>query len=468
MNTIFKICKSKLKQDNTTLHVFFSFNSKYIKDAMSNVNLSNYNVGNKISVDNYKLIFFELDESKLFLTALKMAESIAKYTEKNICIYTSSINNKYKLLILQLIAKLSYQFTKYKTIQEQRTFYIKDSPKNFKFIEDIISQINNTNINRDFQNEPSNIIYPETFINYANKLLPKHKSLNIITYDEHALKSQGFNLISSIGSSSNKKPRLMIINYKPNHKKFKTIALVGKGVCFDTGGVDLKVGNDKLFQMKSDKTGATTVITLIKYIIESNINVNIIGVIPLIENAISGSGINPGDIIKSYSGKTVEILNTDAEGRIILADAFGYLEKIKNIDYLFDMATLTGSSSLFHCHTSAVVYTTNNDIKKKIEELSESVGERIFVLPQWDEYIEYTKSNIADVKNLYYDECEKSGTFMATMFLSNFVPKYLLKKWIHLDITNSYTNHYSNGNSTILLMNLIKELVGPNTTRSSK
>jgi leucyl aminopeptidase len=452
---ILKFTKSKITLSET-LHVFLSFDSKYIKETMSNVNLSHYNVGNKISIDNYKLIFFELNENKLFLTALQMAESISKYDEKNICIYTTNIDNKYKLLILQLIVKLSYRFTKYKTIKEHRTIYIKDLPKNAKIIENIIHQINITNINRNFQNEPSNIIYPETFIQYANNLLPKkNKYLNTIVFDDNSLKKHGFNLISAMGSASSKKPRLMIINYKPN-PKYKTLALVGKGVCFDTGGVDLKTGNDKLFQMKSDKTGATTVISLIKYIIESKLNINIIGVIPLIENAISGSGLNPGDIIKSYSGKTVEILNTDAEGRIILADAFGYLEKIKNIDYLIDIATLTGSS--LHCHTSAVIYTTNKELKNKIEDLSEIVGERIIILPQWDEYIEYTKSNIADVKNLYFDDCEKSSTFMATMFLSNFVPKYLRDKWIHLDISNSYTHHYSNGNSTILLINFIKSL----------
>jgi leucyl aminopeptidase len=456
----FKFTTTSPNASLNALHVFMSFDKQYIQDVMSNVNLNDYNVGTKIALDTGKLVFLDLDKTKLFLSVKNLAEKISGYNEPHICLYMASIENKYKLIIIQLIAKFCYRFTKYKTnSMPEKTIYIKDRESNRKVIENIVQQVRIANINRDFQNEPSNVIYPETFVKYALKMLPQSKHLKKIVLNEQDLKKQGYNLLVNMGAASNKKPMLLILHYTPN-PKYKTIALVGKGVCFDTGGVNLKSSSPKFYQMKSDKTGATTVVSLLKYIMESKIPVNIIVVAPLIENAISGSGLKPGDIVKSFSGKSVEILDTDAEGRIILADAFGYLGSInKKIDYLIDIATLTGDSEHFHCDTSAAVFTSCSDLKQKIEHLSEIVGERIYTLPNWPEYVEYTKSAVADVKNLYFDDCQKSGTFMATMFLSNFVPEKLRDKWVHLDVTHSYTGHLSNGNCTILLMNLIHSLV---------
>jgi leucyl aminopeptidase len=450
---------SSRSNQNDILHVFISFDKKTLKEAMSNVNLSEYNVGTKIALDMGKIVFLEIDKSKLYLSVLKIAQTIASYNDKTICVYFSSIDNKYKIMLIQMIAKQCYRFTKYKTesSKNDKTIYFKDSYKNKEYIEKIIHQVSVANINRDFQNEPSNVIYPETFVKHALKLVPKSSKLKKWILDENDLKKQGFNLIHNMGAASAKKPRLLIMHYNLN-PKFKTIALIGKGVCFDTGGINLKPSDPKFYQMKSDKTGATTVISLLKYIMEAKLPINVVAITPLIENAISGSGLKPGDIVTSYSGKTVEILDTDAEGRIILADALGYLRNFKHIDYVFDLATLTGSAELYHCHTSAAVFTTSPELRRKMEHLSEVVGERIYMLPNWIEYTEYTKSDVADYKNLYFDECQKSGAFMATMFLMNFVPDHLKGKWMHLDITHSYTNHYSNGNTTVLLMNLIESL----------
>jgi leucyl aminopeptidase len=199
------------------------------------------------------------------------------------------------------------------------------------------------------------------------------------------------------------------------------------------------------------------VIALIKYIIESKMKINIIGLIPLINNVISGNSVLPGNIIKSYSGKTVEITNTDAEGRIIMADAFGFSETLKNVDYIIDLATLTGSAEEYHCDTSAAIYTTNLVLKDIIEKIGEEVGDRIYSLPSWPEYVADIKSNVANVKNSYYKNCKKSGAFMASMFLSYFVPEKLRDKWVHFDITHSY-DKYSNANTTILLINLLIQL----------
>ena len=413
------------------------------------------------SSDNNNL--FNLDTKAMFYSTKKAAQKIADYLEINkpheICISLSNIDNKYKLLILQLIAKQLYVFHKYRTDRTSGTdlcIYVYDDESNKNLINHIIHQINITNINRDFQNEPANIINPETFCTYAMKLLGKHKHLKINVLNNQDLQNQGFNLIYEIGKASINKPKFMNIYYIQN-PKYKTICLIGKGVCFDLGGVDIKKGDEHLVDMKADKTGGCTVIALIKYIIESKMKINIIGLIPLIENVISGNSVLPGDIIKSYSGKTVEITNTDAEGRIIMADAFGFSETLKNIDYIIDLATLTGSAEEYHCDTSAIVYTTNLDLQNIIEKLGEEVGDRIYSLPNWPEYVADIKSNVANVKNSYFKNCKKSGAFMASMFLSYFVPEKLRDKWVHFDITHRF-DKYSNGNTTILLINLLNRL----------
>ena len=428
------------------------------------ININNFVINFFTDNNDSKHLSFKLDVKAIFYSTKKAAQKIANYLEihklNEIYISLSNIDNKYKLLILQLIAKQLYVFHKYKTdtaaTSEELIIHVFDHESNKNVINHIIHQINITNINRNFQNEPSNIITPETFCTYAMKLLGKHKNLKVKILNNQDLQKQGFNLIYEMGQASVNKPKFMNIYYIQN-PKYKTICLIGKGVCFDLGGVDIKKGDEHLVYMKADKTGGCTVVSLIKYVIETKMKINIIGLIPLIENVISGNSVLPGDIIKSYSGKTVEITNTDAEGRIIMADAFGFSETLKNIDYIIDLATLTGSAEEYHCDTSAAVYTTNAFLQDMIEQLGEEVGDRIYSLPNWPEYVADIKSNVANVKNTYFKNCKKSGAFMASMFLSYFVPEKLRDKWVHFDITNSYDN-YSNGNTTILLINLLNRL----------
>jgi leucyl aminopeptidase len=211
--------------------------------------------------------------------------------------------------------------------------------------------------------------------------------------------------------------------------------------------------------MLADKSGACELVALIKYVIESKMKINIVGLIPLIENVISGESVLPGDIIKSYAGKSVEITNVDGEGRLILADSFDFSNTLKYIDYIIDLATLTGSGESYHSDTSVAIYTLNKELKNIIEEVSEEVGERVYFLPPWPEYINNVKSDKANVKNLYFDGHKGSGgAFMAAMFLSYFVPKHLHNKWAHFDIGHNYTGNLSNGTSTILMINLLKRL----------
>lgn len=444
------------------LYIFLNIgDEKGFEDLLKKYKLSSDDIGNKIKTDQGQVVFFQLDEKAMFYSTNKMAKKLANFNNRNICICLSNIDNKYKLLILQLIVKHLYSFNKYKTGKSDNTsvehIYIKDDNENKILIEDIIHQINIANINRDFQNEPANKIYPETFCTYAVNLLGKNKHLKIKILDDKDLKKQGFNLIYELGKASVNKPRFMIVNYIQN-PKYKTICLIGKGVCFDLGGANIKEGGPKLVEMKTDKVGGCTLISLIKYVIESGMKINIIGLVPLIENIISGNLVLPGDIIKSFNGKTVEITNSNAEGRAIMADAFGFSDTLKNIDYIFDMATLTSAAESYHCDTSAAIYTTNTELKNMMEDISQEVGERIYFLPPWPEYVDNVKSNVANVKNLYFEGCKNSGAFMAAIFISYFVPKHLHDKWIHFDITHSVTGNLSNGTATILLLNLLKQL----------
>lgn len=452
------------KADKNTLSIFISVDknqSTMLKKAMEQANLSESNIGTKIATTNGKVIFFELDIKSLFYSTKKMAYKLVYYNEKTIHINLSNIDNKYKLLILQLLVKHLYSFNKYKSNKKHSStenIFIKDDIENKRYIEDIIHQLNITNLNRNFQNEPANIIYPDTFCKYVVKLIGSHRNLKIKILNDSILKKQGFNLIYEMGKASVHKPRFMIAEYIQN-SNYKTICIIGKSVCFDTGGIDLKPSTDNFYQMKSDKTGGCTTASLIKYVIESKMKINIIGLFPVIENAISGNSLYPGDIVKSYGGTTVEMLNTDAEGRYIMADAFDYANTLKNIDYIIDLATLTGAAEFFHCDTSAAFFTLNNQLKKHIEITSEEVGERLYALPAWPEYMELVKSNVANVQNNNSSSCKKSGSSMAAMFLLNFVPDRLKNKWIHFDITYNYTSHLSNGNITILMMNLLKKII---------
>lgn len=260
-----------------------------------------------------------------------------------------------------------------------------------------------------------------------------------------------------MGKASKNKCRFMVIEYKHGNMD-KTFGLVGKGVTFDAGGLNIKTGSAMSYQMKSDKTGGCSVVGLIKYIAEHKLPCNVVGFVPLIENIISSDVIHAGDIVKCYNGKTVEILDTDAEGRLIMADALSYAANYK-LDYLFDLATLTGWTDLLHCDHSCSYFTMNKMLHELMYTIGEEIGERVIGLPRWPEYIVYTKSDVADYKNFKFDECRNPGGFMASVFLYNFVPDNMKDKWIHFDISNNFTSSFSNGNATLLCLHMIMKLM---------
>jgi leucyl aminopeptidase len=210
--------------------------------------------------------------------------------------------------------------------------------------------------------------------------------------------------------------------------------------------------------MHMDKEGASICIGLVDALSKSNYNNRIVCICPLVENIISNNSTKPNDIITAYNGQTVEIIDVDAEGRLILADALSYTCKIYKPDYILDFATLTGWSENINCHTSFTHFTTNEMLANSVKKYGNMYAERSYRIPAWLEYMEYITSNVADVKN-YGFECKNSDGFMASLFLMNFIPLEYRNKWIHFDIRlSSYNNTVNVADGFATFLAIIKNI----------
>jgi leucyl aminopeptidase len=309
----------------------------------------------------------------------------------------------------------------------------------------LVTLLNSLRIGSDLASKPANKLSPEQFCLETKELLPKAK---VSWLNERDMERLGFGLVLAVGKGAENPPRFLKISLKSGRPNAKTIFLVGKGVIFDSGGYNLKPGSS-MVSMKGDKTGGSVVVSIIHYFMKQGCAYNLVGIVPLVENMISHKAQKVGDIYTGYNGKTVEVLNTDAEGRLILADALAY-SSTKHPDYILDFATLTGWAQNLHCDTSYVYFTTNDQLASSVEKSGTRVGERSIRLPNWPEYKRFTKSDIADYKNVGF-ECNSDG-FMASMFLLNFVGNP--DSWIHFDITHSElkNHHFTNAAATAIDM----------------
>ncbi len=279
---------------------------------------------------------------------------------------------------------------------------------------------------RDLVNGPANVVTID-YIENICKTLAKNDKLDIKILNKSELKKEGMNLLIAVGEGANQEPRLIELKYNAG-KDLPTVCLIGKGIVFDTGGVNLKPGN-ALDDMKSDMAGAATVLGIIDTAANLKIPVNLIVVIPLAENSIGSNSYRPGDVVIGYNKKSVEIKNTDAEGRLILADALSYSDK-KNPDIIIDFATLTGSAVVALGTKIVAGFFRDASIRDKIISCSKKTGETIWELPLFEEYKELLKNDIADLSNIGNPPRE-AGTIIAALFLSEFV---INKKWVHFDI----------------------------------
>ncbi|MBU2522521.1 MAG: leucyl aminopeptidase [Proteobacteria bacterium] len=295
-----------------------------------------------------------------------------------------------------------------------------------KILKSVTTICEGTIFARDLINTPSNDKKPEQFTKIIADIAEK-ENLKIKIFDEKELKQNKFGALLAVAAGSPSKPRMIILEYNPKGAK-KTVALVGKGVTFDSGGINLKP-TGSLDEMKSDMSGAAAVAATLIALAKLKPKIRVVGVIPVVENMLSGDATRPGDIVRSYSGKTVEILNTDAEGRLILIDAISYVVEKYKPETLIDIATLTGSCVVALGEKIAGVFSSDNKLAQSIVSSGEKTYERCWHMPLPDDYKEDLKSDFADLKNIAGSKW--GGAITGALFLAEFVGD---TKWAHIDI----------------------------------
>ncbi len=325
---------------------------------------------------------------------------------------------------------------------------------------------NSINFSRYLSDLPAKELFPLSFIEIVKKeLANKNINAEVTIFDMQKLKEFGMGGIVGVGQGSNKDPYLMIIKYTPKDelKINKTIAIVGKGVTFDTGGISIKP-SEGMEDMKSDMSGAAATVSSFIGLSQLNSPYTIYAITPLAENMVDGNSIRPGDILKFYNGKTAEIKNTDAEGRLILADALAYASVIIKPDIMIDLATLTGACRIALGPVYAGLMSENNALKNNIEKAGLITGDKCWALPLESAYEINMHSDVADICNIG-TKGYKAGATMGGMFLREFVDPSIA--WAHLDIATvatdcpfkSYMNSFG---ATGFGVNLLIELLSSN------
>lgn len=332
--------------------------------------------------------------------------------------------------LLQGFCLKSYKFKNYKstkTTRKNKTITI--FSQNFKKLkadfEANLSVINGVFFARDLVWKPSNILYPKTFSEECKKLT-KH-NVKVKIFDETKLKKLGMTSLLAVGKGSSHNSYVVTMEWNGGKKNEKPLTIVGKGVCFDSGGLSLKPSKS-MEDMKWDMGGAATVSGLMKAVSIAKLNKNVFGIIGLVENMPDGNAQRPGDVIKSYSGKTIEVLNTDAEGRLVLADLLSWSEKNINPAFMIDLATLTGAMIISLGNVRAGLFTNNSKLANIIEESGERTGDKVWKMPLDEEYDKMINTEIADMKNI---GSPGAGSITAACFLKRHVEK---TPWAHLDI----------------------------------
>jgi leucyl aminopeptidase len=282
---------------------------------------------------------------------------------------------------------------------------------------------------RTVANRPANIINPGTLAVEAKKLARQTRGLSCTVFDEKQMAAKGMGGILAVGSGSKTPPRFIVVRYEPNDKRSERlpmIGLVGKAITFDSGGISIKPAAN-MDQMKLDKSGGIAVLGTMKAIAELKLPVRVLGIVPSAENMPGGASYRPGDIITTFSGKTVEVQNTDAEGRMILCDGLAYAVKEK-CDVIIDIATLTGACMVALGKYKAGLMGNDDGLIKELQDAAEKSGESVWPMPSGDEYAEEMKSKIADLKNV---GSKWGGACTGAAFLRQFVKG---KKWAHMDM----------------------------------
>ncbi len=470
--------------ENSSNLVLFSnenFNLNNLKKYFVNSEFSYINDLLKTSDLKKNLFIFELNsKKKIALISIKKnlkssdienlgAEFYGRINHgKNSEYYiiSDSIDTKYNNFLGHFLHGLklkSYEFNKYKSKKETRLILVnvigkknKPSEKNqlkFKALEA------GTFYARDLVSEPGNVLHPDEYANRLNSLRKDGLKINI--YDDKKLKKLGMHALLGVGQGSVRGSYLVTMEWNGAKNNSQPLAFVGKGVCFDTGGYSLKPARF-MEDMTYDMAGSATVVGLMKSLALRKAKVNAVGVVGLVENMVSGNAQRPGDIVKSYSGKTIEILNTDAEGRLVLADALTFTEKKFKPKFIIDLATLTGAIIVCLGSEYAGLFSNDDKLSKQIFEAGEKVEEKVWRMPLHKNYDKLMNSKNADVQNINY--IGGAGSTTAAQFLQRFI----LNKtpWAHLDIAgmafSKYGGALNSSGATGFGVRLLNQLIEEN------
>jgi leucyl aminopeptidase len=277
---------------------------------------------------------------------------------------------------------------------------------------------------RDLVNGPSNKVTPTVLAKKAEEMAKEH-NMEVQVFEVNQAEAMGMGAFVAVAKGSQEPGKFITLEYNKD-KGLDTIALVGKGITFDSGGISIKP-SERMERMKDDMSGAAAVLATMQVASRLQIPLHLVGIIPATENLPSGKAYKPGDILKTLSGQTVEVISTDAEGRLILSDALTYSLRYQPKG-IIDLATLTGACVIALGDYVIGLFGNEGSLLKRIEEASEKTGEKVWRLPLWDEYFEYLKSDVADFRNV---GTRAAGAIIGAIFLSKFVEKI---PWVHLDI----------------------------------
>lgn len=328
----------------------------------------------------------------------------------------------------------TYNFTEYKTKKsetqpiEQLFIVCKKSSAVEKKLREAQTIAANVNFARNLVNHPSCYLTPRKMAQIAEDLAREH-DLEIITLDVEQMKRLHMDALLAVAQGSSQPPRMIAMRYMGNPDSEQLVAFVGKGITFDSGGISLKPSQN-MGEMKDDMAGAAAVLAAMKTVAQLKPKINILGVMPCTENMPSGSALKPGDIISSMGGKTIEIISTDAEGRLILADAITYAKQL-GATQIIDLATLTGACLIALGDIASGIIANNSELTKDVLLAAQQTGEKMWELPHYEEYAELIDSDIADVKNT---GGRLAGTITAGLFIQKFVGD---TPWVHIDIAGT-------------------------------
>ncbi len=472
----YKSSEFKKNSNNLVLFADEKFNINALKKDLSNSEFSYINDLLKNSDLNKNLFVFELSsKKKIVLVSIKKniktfeienlgAElygrvNYGKSAEYNL--NSNTLTGKYKNFIgyfLHGFKLKSYEFKKYKSKKEIRLITINvfgNKPSTYDLLK-FKALEEGTFYTRDLVSEPGNVLHPDEYAKRLRSL--KKYGLKVNVYDNKQLKKLGMNALLGVGQGSIRGSYLVTIEWNGAKNNSKPLAFVGKGVCFDTGGYSLKPAKF-MEDMTYDMAGSAVVVGLLKNLALRKAKINVVGVVGLVENMVSGNAQRPGDIVKSYSGKTIEVLNTDAEGRLVLADALTFTEKKFKPKFMVDLATLTGAIIVSLGSEYAGLFSNDDKLSKQLLEAGEKVEEKLWRMPLHKNYDKLINSKNADMQNINY--VGGAGSTTAAQFLQRFI----LNKtpWAHLDIAgmafSKYGGALNSGGATGYGVRLLNQLI---------